>query len=469
MKQLSASDASLLYMESSKAPMHIATLAIYDPSTAPGGKVRFKEIIQNYARRIRGIASMTQHVVEVPMQLDNPYWVDDGTFDPEFHIRHIALPKPGDWRQFCIQIARLHARPLDLSRPLWELWVIEGLDNLEGIPKGSFALLNKTHHAAIDGTSGMELTEAVHDFTPDYDTSERRSGAVKIDSNPSKTELLIRSSINAMKKPREFFSFAREALPKVARTVADVRSGKLQRVTDVPRTRFNDPISPYRVYDATTFPFADIKRIKKSVEGATVNDVALAIVGGALNKYLSAHEDLPEIPMVAAVPINIRTDNDETGGNLVANMMVALATDVADPLQRLQTIHENTVQGKELTTSIGARTINDFSEFLPTALMSQAMQVPNRLGLGNRSKPVINTAITNIPGPQIPLYNTGAKMLRCFGVSPLRDTLGLFHVVGSYCEDFCFSFTACREIMPDPDFYMQCIQEAYQEMLETVE
>lgn len=465
MKQLTGTDASILYMESPNAPMHIATLSIYDPSTAPGGKVRFKEIIDNYARRAHGIASMTQHVVEVPLQLDNPYWVDDGTFDPEFHIRHIALPKPGDWRQLCIQVSRLHARPLDLSRPLWELWVIEGLDNVEGLPKGSFALLNKTHHAAVDGTSGIQLTEAVHDLTPDYDPTARQAARVKVDVNPSKTELLIRSSINAMKKPREFINFARDAVPRVARTIADVRSGKLQRVKEVPRTRFNEPISPHRVYDATIFPLEDIKRIKNSVEGATVNDAALAIVGGALNKYLSAHNDLPETPMVAAVPVNIRTDQDETGGNLVATMTVAIATDIADPRERLEAIHENTAQGKELTTALGGRTMTDFSELMPTLLMSQAMSLPNRLGLADRMSPMINTAVTNVPGPRVPLYNTGAKMVRCLGVGPLGDNVGLFHVVGSYCSDFTLSFTACRELLPDPGFYMQCIQETFDEML----
>lgn len=466
MKQLSGTDASILYMESPNAPMHIATLCIYDPSTAPGGKVRFKEIIENYGRKVQSIASMTQHVVEVPLQLDNPYWVDDGTFDPEFHIRHIALPKPGDWRQLCIQVSRLHARPLDLSRPLWELWVIEGLDNVEGLPKGSFAILNKTHHAAVDGTSGIQLTEAVHDLTPDYDHDAEPLARVKIDVNPSKTELLIRSSINSLKKPFEFVNFAKDALPRLARTIADVRSGKLQRVKDVPRTRFNESISPHRVYDATTFPLEDIKRIKNSVEGATINDAALAIVGGALNKYLTAHDELPEIPLVSAVPVNIRTEGDESGGNLVATMTVSLATDITDPRERLQTIHRNTVQGKELTTAIGARTMTDFSELIPTLLMSQAMSLPNRLGLADRMSPMINTAVTNVPGPRAPLYNTGAKMVNFLGVGPLGDNAGLFHVVGSYCGDFTLSFTGCRELLPDPEFYMQCLKESYAELLE---
>ena len=166
MQQLSGMDASFVYFETPSWPMHVAGLSIYDPSTAPGGKVTFKGILANFQERIHLARTFRQKMVPVPMNLDHPYWVEDRDFDLEFHVRHIALPKPGDWRQLCILAARLHSRMLDLSRPLWETYVIEGLDNVEGVPRGSFALLQKTHHAAIDGMSGMEMTSAIHDLTP---------------------------------------------------------------------------------------------------------------------------------------------------------------------------------------------------------------------------------------------------------------------------------------------------------------
>lgn len=465
MKQLSGTDAAILYAESPKAPLHISNLAIYDPSTAPGGKVRFKEIIENYSRRVRGVPAMTQHIVEVPLQLDNPYWVDDGTFDPEFHIRHIALPKPGDWRQLCILISRLHSRPLDLSRPLWELWVIEGLDEVDGLPKGCFALFQKIHHAAIDGVSGVQMTQAVHDLTPDYDTDIEQPVSVQIDGNPRKTELLLRSSVNAIKKPLEFVSFARNTVPGLARTIAGVRSGELKRVTDIPDTRFNGPISPYRVWDAATFPLEDVKRIKNSVEGATINDAALALIGGALNKYLAAHNELPDTSMAAVVPLNIRSDKDKMGGNLVSVMTVKLGSDITDPRERLQAVHQNAVNGKELNTAIGARTMTDLTDVLPSLVTSQAMRLSANLGLTNRMDPIVNTAVTNVPGPQVPLYNTGAKLVSFLGAGPIGEGIGLFHAVSSYCESFSISFTACREIMPDPAFYTQCIRDTFEEML----
>ena len=165
MRQLSGLDASFLYMETTNAPMHIAGLGIYDQSTAPGGKLRFKDIVENVHQRILPLPTMTQSLMTVPLELDHPYWVTDGSFDPEFHIRHLALPQPGDWRQLCILVSRLHARPLDRSRPLWELYIIEGLDNVAGVPTGSFAMFTKMHHAAIDGTSSVELSVAMHDLS----------------------------------------------------------------------------------------------------------------------------------------------------------------------------------------------------------------------------------------------------------------------------------------------------------------
>lgn len=164
MEQLTALDASFAYMEKSSTPMHIGGLGIYDPSTALGGAVGFKDILKYMEGRLDGARTFRQKLVRVPLDLDHPYWVEDENFDLEYHVRHVALPKPGDWRQLCILASRIYARPLDMNKPLWEYTVIEGLDNVEGVPKGSFALLQKTHHAAIDGKSGMEISMALHDL-----------------------------------------------------------------------------------------------------------------------------------------------------------------------------------------------------------------------------------------------------------------------------------------------------------------
>tara|TARA_R110002072_G_scaffold127330_1_gene264588 strand:- start:12970 stop:14442 length:1473 start_codon:yes stop_codon:yes gene_type:complete len=464
MKQLTGLDASFLYMETANAPMHISGLSIYDQSTAPGGLVRFKDIVENTNNRLMGLPVMTQKLVNVPMNLDHPYWVTDGAYDPEFHIRHIALPKPGDWRQLCILISRLHARPLDRAHPLWELYIIEGLDNVEGAPKGSFAMFSKTHHAAIDGTSGMELTAATHDLAPDYKRTNNPA-TISVDSEPSSVELLLRSQINNIRKPFNMVSVARNTVPGLAKAIAGLSKGKLSRVTNIPRTRFNNSVSPHRVFDAITVRLDDVKKIKNSVPGATVNDAAITIVGGALRKYLQAHDELPVQSLAAMAPVNVRSDKDKAGGNIVATMTVQVRSDIEDPLKRLAAVHDGTSKAKELTNAIGAKTMTDYTQFIPATLTAQAARLSSRWGLMNRMSPQFNCVITNVPGPPIPLYNTGAKMVANFGTGPVQDGLGLFHVIGSYCGQFVVSATCCRAIMPDPDFYRQCLQDSFDELL----
>lgn len=464
MQQLTGLDASFLYLETANSPMHIGGLAIYDPSTAPGGAVGFKQILENVSKRAHRVAAMSNVLVEVPLKLDHPYWKSDGPFDPEFHIRHISLPKPGDWRQLCIQASRLHARQLDRARPLWEFYIIEGLDNVEGYPPGCFAVLSKMHHAAIDGASGVEVAAAIHDLSSDY-TVKENGNTIPKDRSPTATELIWRSQINSIKTPLRVFEVAKNTVPGVAKLVAGLARGKLSRITDIPRTRFNTNVSPHRVFDAVEFSLDDIKDIKDAVPGVTVNDVALAICGGGLRKYLQSKNELPERSLAAMAPVNIRT-KDQLGqaGNQVSQLTVRIRSDVEDPRERLIAVNDGTSQAKELNNAIGAKTMTDYSQFIPSTLTASAAKLSSRLALANRIKPSYNCVITNVPGPQVPLYFTGAKMLSNFGLGPAIDGMGLFHAILSYCGRFNISINACREMMPDPAFYAECLKESFSEL-----
>lgn len=464
MHQLTGLDASFLYMETPNAPMHISGLSIYDQSTAPSGKVRFKDVIAHFNERVRPIPTMTRRLVEVPFDLDHPYWVSDGNFDPEFHVRHIALPKPGDWRQLCILISRLHARPLDRARPLWEVYIIEGLNNVAGVPEGSFAVFSKTHHAAIDGSSGAEMTAAIHDLSPDYSVA-RPPAVIKVDNQPSRAELIARAQWNNLRKPFNFLSVARNTVPGMARAWNQVRKGELQQVKTIPRVRFNGKVSPHRVFEAVTLELSDVKAIKNAVPGATVNDAAVSIVGGALRRYLEHHGELPEESLVAMAPVNVRTEQEKgTGGNIVSAMAVQVRSDINDPIERLKAVHESTSQAKELNNAVGAKAMTDYTQFIPSMLTAQAARLASQWGLMSRMKPSFNCVITNVPGPQVSLYSMGAKMINSFGTGPVLDGLGLFHVISSYCGKFTISATACREMMPDPEFYHDCLQASFDEM-----
>lgn len=464
MEQLSPMDASFLYFETANAPMHIGSVAIYDQSTVKGGVLGFKEILKNYEARLHLARSFRQRIIRVPMSLDHPYWLEDPDFDLEFHVRHIALPKPGDWRQLCIQVARLHARPLDTNRPLWEFTVIEGLDNVEGLPKNSFAIVSKVHHAAIDGVSGAEMTAAVHDLTPDAKPTPPEKPWLP-ERVPTAVELLSRTSINNVRQPFKLAQVVASSIPALARLGIGLSAGKLKRVGAVPRTRFNGQVSPHRVFDGRSFKLADIRAIKNAVEGATVNDAVIAIVGGALRKYLESKHELPKDSLIAMAPISVRSPGQQkSAGNQVSAMSVAVRSDIADPLERLVAVFESTTNSKEMTNAIGASTLTDYSQFIPSTVAGLAARLYTNLGLANRITPIFNTVITNIPGPQVPLYMTGARLVTQFGLGPILDGMGIIHPVFSYCGEITISFTSCREMIPDPAFYAECIQESFEEL-----
>jgi WS/DGAT/MGAT family acyltransferase len=241
MQQLSGIDATFLYQESANVHMHIGSVGIFDPSTATDGIVRFKQIMQTFEERAHLAPYTRQRLFEVPFNADFPYWVKDETFDPEFHIRHIALPKPGDWRQLCIQVARLHSRGLDRSRPLWELYVIEGLDNVEGVPPGCFALVSKMHHAAIDGQSFADIGSALSDPTPEI---RKLEGAEKwkAEKEPSPFELAAMALQNNAMKPLRYMEFMQKAMPEWSKALEAISSGRFNPAPRIPRTRFNHTV-----------------------------------------------------------------------------------------------------------------------------------------------------------------------------------------------------------------------------------
>ncbi len=466
MRQLQGMDASFVALETRNSPMHIGSILIYDPATAPGGFVRFKDILRFYESRMQLSKTMRQRLVRVPFDLDYPYWIEDEEFDLEYHVRHLALPKPGDWRQLCIQAARIFARPLDLTRPPWEFTVIEGLDNVPGVAPGSFAMVTKVHHCAIDGMSGIDLMEALHTLDP-HAAAPQQPDEWKPEAVPNVLGLLAKSWFNAVTNPARQIEVAARAVPGLARATKGLltRDFKVHGEMLAPRSRFNVVLSPNRAVEGRSVPLADIKAIRSLAPGAKVNDVFLAIVGGAMRKYLLAHDDLPDKTLTAMAPISVRS-NDEKGdmGNQVAAMIAPLGTHIADPAERLRYVHSQTTNSKAMTDAIGARNMTEMSKVSPALFMALGAQLYTRLGLANRMAPPFSTVVTNVPGPPVPIYSAGAKLESMMGLLCLTDGMGLGHVVQSYCKEATISFTACRKVMPDPEFYAQCIEDSFTEL-----
>jgi WS/DGAT/MGAT family acyltransferase len=465
MKQLSGHDASFIYLETPKAHMAGASLLIYDPSTAPGGKVTFKGILENLEHRLHLADMFRQRLVRVPMDLDHPYWLNGADFDLEYHVRHIALPKPGDWRQLCIQCARLLARPLDMTKPLWEMYVIEGLDNVKGAPKGAFATFSKTHHATMDGASGMAMLTAIHDQEPDAEPPPATEW--RPEREPSPFELMARASANNAMRPMQFAATMTRVFGGSQALTRQALRGEiaLPPPLAVPRTLFNANVSQHRVIEGRRFDLSAIKRIKGTRAGATVNDVMLTVVGGALRRYLDARSALPPESLVVMCPISLRP-KDETagGGNQVGAMTVPLGTNIANPALRLDAVHRATAQSKVVQEAVDARQMTELAQHLPGALIGAGARMASDFGLSRSAELPYNTVVTNIPGPQYPLYSCGARLVAMYGLGMVHDGMGLMNVVSSYCGDVNISVTADREMMPDPAFYAECLQSSFEEL-----
>ena len=471
MQKLSGQDAIFLHMDRPHAATHATMIYVYDQSGL-AQPLRFRQIIAHLEKRLRGSPLYRRRIVQAPLGLAYPYWADDPDFDIDFHVRHLALPKPGDWRQFQIMAARIHARPLDLTRPPWEMYVIEGLDHVEWLPQGSFALVTKAHHAAVDGTALAELTWALHDVegakgkpTP---VLAKQKGVARLEAAPTFIDTVTRIVVDNVAAPLKLAGPVSRVLPKLSVAAMKMLSRALfSPAGGAPRTRFNQPVSSQRVFESVVFDFATIKRIRAAVPGATVNDAVLAIVGGAMRRYLESKKELPAQSLVALAPVNTRRDTGErqTAGNMISFLTFPLASDIADPLARLEKIHQTTTQTKALSNAIGAHDLSDINKYAAPATLAFAGRLATMTGLGGMGPLVLhNCVVSNVPGANVALTMLGAKLCYWSGIAPIADGVGAFFAVSSMSGRMFISFTSCPKMVPDPAFFGDCIRASIAEM-----
>ncbi len=464
-RQLSAQDAQFLYAQAENTLTHVMGIHIYDPSAAPGGQVRYKDIIRHIESRLDTSPVFKRRLYRVPFDLDYPYWVEDPHFDLEAHMSHARLPEPGDWRQFCILTARHFSRPMDMNRPLWDVYVVEGLDRIDGVAPGSYALLHRMHHAAIDGASATHSFIALSDKDAAGTPALELTGApAELGRLPQPADVLRRALASNLTSPVKLLNALMRFAPAIARGAQDSPPGEPAPTrSPVPRTRFNAPISPHKVFDGVMCRLAEFAEFRGLVEGATVNDVVLAICGGALRQYLHRHGELPKAPLVAIAPVNARksSGDDQTPGNRISAMTVRLATHIADPVQRLQAIRDLTREAKEAKAGLSARLMTDLSKHIPGATMAAVARLVTSRRFAPRQT---NLFISNVPGPQYPLYMNGARLTHQFAMAPITNNAALFIAASSYDGSINFSITSDRAIMPDVDFFRECIEGAIEEL-----
>lgn len=474
--QLSGQDTTFLYMDTDRASTGGTMIYIYDQSTVPEGKLRFKRILKYIEDNLDISPFFRRKLKQVPLALDYPYWVTDEDFRIENHVTHVALPKPGDWRQFCILASRLTRPHYDMSRPLWEMYVVEGLDNIDWLPKGSFAILTRVHHASVDGTACAELTWNLHQAADGE--SRARQLDTGIERDPSALEMASRAIYNNVTSPLRLARPLANVLPAVGEKLLEVANNRMRQPLDepadtlaVPKTRFNQKVSPQRVYTSTAFALDSIKPLRRPVEGSTLNDVVVSVIGGALRKYLQHHDELPDESLVTLMPVNTREKTKAAGtGNNITFMAAALGSHIADPIERLRFVYDKTSRSKTVLNGVGANELTDISKHAPAALLAAAGRTIAQVGFDSAGtgKRLFNVMISNVPGPTEPIFLKGAEMKFWSIVGPLADGAGLIFPITSYNGKLFIALTSCHDMLPDPDFMGQCIEESFSDLEKAV-
>jgi WS/DGAT/MGAT family acyltransferase len=479
MRQLTSLDAQFLAVETPRTYGHVGGLAIYE------GRLGMKDICHVVAERLHLLPPFRWRLVEVPFGLDHPYWIEDPDFDIDFHIRESAVAPPGDDKRLGELVARVFARPLDRSRPLWELYLIHGIEG------GRVGMLTKVHHSVVDGVSGAEILSVLLDLHP-----EGREIPPPDDDNvgervPSDLEMLGRGVLGLPMQPVRALRAAPSTVPNlldvpgVSRVPGMGSFGKLasrargiiggprtdkrvleMQTASVPKTRFNGPISAHRRFSFGSISLDAVKAMKNAL-GITVNDVVVSLCATAVREWLLERDELPDEPLVSMIPVSVRGAHEVgTFGNRVSMMIVPIPTNVADTRERLMKTHEYLKGAKERHRAVPANLLTDATAFIPPAVA--AMAARTTLDIMGRMRPPLNLVISNVPGPREPLYCAGARLEAHYPVSVIADGVGLNITAMSYRDHIDFGIVADRDMIGDAWPLMEALKRACSELEEEV-
>jgi diacylglycerol O-acyltransferase / wax synthase len=460
MERLSGLDASFLYLETPKQHMHVAMAAVLDSADMPGG-YSFEKIQRLIASKVHLIPPLRRRLVDVPFQLHHPMWVDDPDFDIIHHVRRVACPAPGSEKEFGAMCGRITSTPLDRSRPLWELWVIEGLEG------GKFAIVAKVHHAAVDGQTGAGLLIHFLSLTPDA-SDPGPPVPIPKERIPSDGEMVEEALKERLRQPAAMWKLAKKTIENVTNVVQTHRDhpdeGAGAIPLTAPRCSWNASLTAKRNAAVARLPLSGIKEIKNAF-GCTVNDVVLAITSGTLRRYLDQKGELPESSLIACCPISVAPTTKARGANHVSAMFTSLATAENDPAARLRAIQEGTKSAKQVHKAIGADMLQNWAEFAAPSTFNLAMRFYSGTKLAEKHKPFHNLVISNVPGPPFPIYLAGAQVKAIYPLGPVMEGAGLNLTVMSYRGNVDFGFMVASDLVPDVWDMAGAVRPAFEELL----
>jgi diacylglycerol O-acyltransferase / wax synthase len=460
MERLSGLDATFLYLETPSLHMHVSMAAVFDPTTVPGG-YHFDKVRDLVSERLLQAPVFRRRLVEVPFRLDHPYFVEDPDFDLDYHMHRAALPAPGGIEELAEFVGDVCSRQLDRSKPLWEMYIVEGLEG------GRIAVVTKIHHCTIDGVSGAELLGELFDLEADPPPRPVPDERPAPGSLPSDLQLLAQALAARATRPLRITRLAwktGKAFLDVRRVRQSTSSGHAALPLTAPRTSLNATITPHRRVALATISLDDVKRVKNALE-TTVNDVVLAVCTGALRQYLIQGDELPDDPLVATVPVSVQSSTQHKSANKVSAMFVPLPCRIDDPVKRLLEIRDCTKGAKEEHKALGAEVLLDWAEHATPNVFSAAARAYTRFRLAERHRPIHSLVISNVPGPDFPLYLGGAELVAGFPLGPVMDGAALNITVMSYRGVLNWGLMACRETVPALGLLAGAIPAALDELL----
>tara|TARA_R110000772_G_scaffold60576_2_gene136775 strand:+ start:11405 stop:12847 length:1443 start_codon:yes stop_codon:yes gene_type:complete len=461
MQQLNGLDALFAHNERQHAPMHIAALMVYTPQTTKHKKFRLQEVRNSIEQRLSVSPVFRRRLLTVPYNLDQPYWLEDETFNIDKHIHSHELTAKSSEADFHTLIATLHAQPMDMGRPLWEAHVIHGLGRLANYSKGSFGIYMKVHHAALDGVSGTDILAALHGIEPLAFKPGALPDTWAGETPPSQWAVSRNAYKNNLQKPLQLFRQARQLLPKLRQEIQEHGSDHTPGVS-WQKSPFNTRIDAQRQVFVVRFDFSRLRAIRRAYPRTTVNHVILCIVGGALRSYLIQRNALPNNPLASLVPVNVRSKDLDNCGNAISMLISNLRTDIEDPLQRLVAVRDAATSAKKRNDNIGRSSLSNIFRVLPSSLEAAALRTLSALAYWPGGLPLpACTFVSNVPGPPIPLYFNDAKLVDMLGLGLIMDHVGLFHVAMSYNGVLSLSVLSSPKTLQDPALYQRCLEASF--------